>query len=172
MDLHCRKQTNPCHQKRQHNRSGWKISCPPETRDVPVQLQQLVSDSPGTLAVFLHRKEGTLGLKMSAKRQHPHHLRASSSHPTFVFFTVTNDHCNMFTKWRRFSAASKITRILMFLKDFLREVYLEWGKDSNNQWLQTTSTQRALATFSLRRIWAIFGEPTQFSPAFKGDKAC
>lgn len=55
----------------------------------------------------------------------------------------------------------------MFLKDFLREVYLEWRKDSNNQWLQTTSTQRALATFSLRRIWAIFGEPTQFSPAFK-----
>lgn len=60
----------------------------------------------------------------------------------------------------------------MFLKDFLREVYLEWRKVvNNNKWLQTTSTQRALATFSLRRIWAIFGEPTQFSPAFKGDKA-
>ena len=27
------------------------------------------------------------------------------------------------------------------------------------------SCPQALATFSLRRIWAIFGEPTQFSPA-------
>ena len=35
----------------------------------------------------------------------------------------------------------------------------------------TICCPQALATFSLRRIWAIFGEPTQFSPAWCGDAA-